>query len=77
MRELILKGERAKEFLGWFDEFEVSVRNSVWGGMKKHKLGSSELYNLNSVAVVLGMFRDFLVKTENNGAAVKGEIMNE
>ena len=77
MQELILKGQRAKEFLEWFDEFECSVRSAIWGGMKKHKLAASELYNLNSVAVLFGMFRDFLVKTGNNGAALKGESMDE
>ncbi len=77
MQELILKGQRAEEFLSWFDEFEASVRGSVWCSLKGRKLGSSELYGLNSVAVVFGLFREFLCKTRNNGAAVKGEFMNE
>lgn len=68
-------GSRAEDFLDWLNEFEESFRGKAWSKMCKN-LTSAELYSLNSVAVTIGLFKDYLTEVVNNGKIADMEVEN-
>lgn len=67
------RGDRAAEFLEWFNEFEGSLRESACNKMSKN-LTSSELFSLNSILVTCALFRDYMNKVVNNGKIADMEV---
>ena len=66
-------GGRAEDFLDWLNEFEESFRGKAWSKMCKN-LSSAELYSLNSVAVTIGLLKDYITEVVNNGKIADMEV---
>lgn len=69
----INKGASADVALPLLDECIEAYKQAMWEGMTQ-KRTSAELYNLNSISTVFGIFRTYLKKVSDDGKVAELEI---
>ena len=67
LRERMLEGERAQEFLKWLSQLEEELKDTTWEMLSARKLEASDLHDVNSVAVTLRSLKDYLKSRADDG----------